>query len=99
MSGVGEAGFQCIVPGLVAAAAPPSRKAIWMSALYTPIPVGTAMGYMLGAMFAASPMGWGGAFVSEALLMLPIAVILRFTETPTFPDTGNGPADAQEETG
>lgn len=82
LSGCGEAGFQCIVPGLIMASAPPNRKALWMAALFTPVPVGTAMGYMIGAIAASRPMGWGGAFGIEAVLMLPLACLFCAADTP-----------------
>jgi MFS family permease len=82
LSGCGEAGFQCIVPGVIMAAAPPNRKALWMAALYTPIPVGTAAGYMIGAIAASRPMGWGGAYAIEAVIMLPIACMFCATDAP-----------------
>merc|ERR1740138_333208 len=82
LSGCGEAGFQCIVPGLIMASAPPNRKALFMAALYTPVPVGTAAGYMIGAIAAASSAGWGIAYAIEAVLMLPIALIFCAADTP-----------------
>lgn len=82
LSGCGEAGFQCIVPGIIMASAPPNRKALWMAALFTPVPVGTAAGYMIGAIAAARPMGWGGAFGIEAILMFPFALLFFAADTP-----------------
>lgn len=46
----------------------------WLSLFYTAIPVGTAVGYVYGAMFATSELGWAWAFYVEAAIMLPIAV-------------------------
>lgn len=83
LSGCGEAGFQCIVPGLINNNAPADRKALWMAGLYTPIPVGTAMGYMIGGVGATTSLGWSGAYGIQALLMLPIACLFCVTDVPS----------------
>merc|ERR1712046_179947 len=56
--------------------------ALWMAALYTPVPVGTAAGYMIGAVAAAGSAGWGSAYAVEAVLMLQIALIFCAADTP-----------------
>lgn len=83
LSGVGEGGFLCIVPGLIASSAPPARKALWLAAVYTPAPVGIALGYVGGAAAARSTLGWHGAYEIEACLMLPLALVMLFGEVPS----------------
>jgi MFS family permease len=79
----------------------PSRAAAgrWLSLFYTAIPVGTAMGYPFGSLFARSSLGWGGAFFVEALVMLPIAIgafFLPFNWRPERPVHAEADADFEE---
>ena len=76
VSGVGEASFQCFVPAYVEDFAPEGSRALWLAILYSPIPVGSALGLGIGASFAPAPpqsVGWGVAYGFEALIMAPCA--------------------------
>jgi MFS family permease len=73
VSGAGEAAFQCIVPPYVEEFAPVRSRAFCLALFYTAIPVGTAIGYEYGALMAEH-LGWGWAFLLEAILMAPFAV-------------------------
>lgn len=84
LSGVGEAGFQCVAPPFILDLGGRSGGR-WIAVFYTAIPLGTAMGYPWGALFAASSWTWSGAFWMESLLMCPFALacfFLPFTWRP-----------------
>mmetsp|Transcript_20758 Transcript_20758/g.67172 ORF Transcript_20758/g.67172 Transcript_20758/m.67172 type:complete len:557 (-) Transcript_20758:135-1805(-) len=82
VSGAGEAAFQCIVPPYVEQFAPARSRAFCLALFYTAIPVGTAIGYEYGALMAEN-VGWGWAFLLEAVLMAPFAA-LSFFLPPAF---------------
>jgi hypothetical protein len=73
-----EASFQALVPAYVEDFAPPGKKALWLAVLYASIPTGSALGFAYGAMLAPPPMGWGWAYLFEAISMTPIAIGLAF---------------------
>lgn len=77
LSGVGEAAFQCIVPPYLEDIAPRGKQTLWLGVFYTAIPSGTAIGYLYSAGLAPAPpksIGWGWAYILEAMLMLPFAI-------------------------
>ena len=77
ISGVGEAAFQCIVPTYIEDIAPAGSKAMWLSIFYIAIPCGTAIGFVYGVLLAPPPpqsIGWGWAYLIEAIAMAPCAV-------------------------
>ena len=89
LSGVGEAAFQCIVPAYVEDFAPPESRAMWLATLYSSIPVGSAIGFGYGTVFASAGgglakfvpshcLGWGWAYLLEAALMLPCAIAMAW---------------------
>ena len=84
ISGVGEAAFQCIVPAYIEDLAPPGQRAMWLAILYSGIPVGSALGFGYGGVLAPAPpksIGWGWAYLLEALLMLPCAIGMAWLPT------------------
>ncbi len=50
----------------------------WLGVFYLAIPVGTALGYPWGALFASSSLTWSWAFYAESLLMLPGTIMCFF---------------------
>lgn len=86
LSGVGEAAFQLVVPPWVEDAAPPGSRGLWLSILFSAIPVGTALGYVLGGAAAVS---WRVSFAAEGLLvapLLPLVYALPLTTKATAPE-------------
>ena len=57
--------------------APPGRKGIWMSVFLSAIPIGTALGYVYAGKIAEVA-SWEWAFMLEAPLMAPFAIISLF---------------------
>ena len=77
--GVGEASYATISPSLISDSFPASRRNNALTIFYVAIPVGSALGYILGGQMAAH-FGWRWAFVWAgvpglllALVMLPFA--------------------------
>jgi MFS family permease len=76
--GVGEASYATVAPTIIDDMAPPERKGRWLSLFYVAIPIGSALGYVIGGLLGK--LGWreafwavGGPGVLSALLCLFIA--------------------------
>lgn len=80
LTGVGEAAFVALAAPFVDDYAPQGRKASWLACFYLCIPVGFALGYLLGGAVAPR-LGWRAAFLAEAILMLPF-VLFAFLAAP-----------------
>jgi MFS family permease len=86
--GVGEAAYATIAPTIVDDVAPPTQKGRWQAIFFTAIPVGAALGYILGGAIL-SAYGWrrafyvaGGPGLAVALLCLLIAEPAAQTGAP-----------------
>jgi MFS family permease len=100
--GFGEASFGTISPGWIADLFPSSRRNNALSVFYLAIPVGSALGYILGAVIAAH-YGWRSAFLWVGAPGLLLALGLLFLREPargandpapaaSTPVAANGPA-------
>jgi MFS family permease len=73
--GIGEASFGTVAPGLLADYFPKEQHGRVLSYLYLAIPVGSALGYLLGGIIGRT-MGWHAAFfivgIPGLLLVLPL---------------------------
>ena len=73
--GVGEAGFGTAAPGLLADFFPKERRSRILSLFFLAIPVGSALGYLIGGLLGHH-FGWQAAFlivgIPEFLLILPL---------------------------
>ena len=76
--GVGEASFGTVSPGLIADFFPKERRGRILSWFYVAIPVGSALGYLLGGVLGQR-YGWHAAFllvgVPGLLLAIPVALL------------------------
>jgi len=76
--GVGEASFGTVSPGLIADFFPKERRGRVLAWFYVAIPVGSALGYLLGGVLGQA-YGWHAAFllvgVPGLLLAIPIALL------------------------
>jgi MFS family permease len=76
--GVGEASFGTVSPGLIADFFPKERRGRVLAWFYVAIPVGSALGYLLGGVLGVR-YGWHAAFllvgVPGLLLAIPIALL------------------------
>jgi MFS family permease len=60
--GVGEASYATIAPSIIDDIAPPERKGRWLAIFFAAIPVGSALGYVLGGQVLAVTHSWRSAF-------------------------------------
>jgi MFS family permease len=95
--GVGEASYAAISPALISDYYPPERRGRVFAIFYLAIPVGSAVGYLLGGLLE-SHYGWRAAFFAVGLPGLLLALL-----TVTAPDPPRGindaPAAAAEQAG
>lgn len=80
--GLGEASYATISPSLIADVYGPARRNNALSIFYTAIPVGAALGYLLGGEVQAL-WGWRYAFVVAGLPGLILAALLLPFAEPT----------------
>lgn len=59
--GVGEASYAAVAPTIIDDLAPANRKGKWLSVFYLAIPVGSALGYLIGG-FIEKRWGWRVSF-------------------------------------
>jgi MFS transporter, Spinster family, sphingosine-1-phosphate transporter len=82
--GVGEASYAAISPALISDYYPPERRGRVFAIFYLAIPVGSAVGYLLGGAIE-SHFGWRNAFFAVGLPGLLLALL-----TMTAPDPPRG---------
>ena len=73
--GAGEASYATISPSWLSDTFPPERRNNALTIFYAAIPVGGALGYILGGMIAAEH-GWRNAFIWAGLPGLALALVL-----------------------
>jgi MFS transporter, Spinster family, sphingosine-1-phosphate transporter len=95
--GVGEASYAAISPALISDYYPPERRGRVFAIFYLAIPVGSAVGYLLGGAIE-SHFGWRAAFFAVGLPGLLLALL---TLTASDPPRGinDEPAAAAEAAG
>ena len=79
--GVGEASFGTVSPGLVADYFPREKRGRMLSLFFLAIPVGSALGYLLGGQLGQA-FGWQRAFMLVGLPGLLLALPLYFLSEP-----------------
>jgi MFS family permease len=60
--GVGEASYATIAPTIIDDIAPPSKKGGWLSFFFAAIPIGSALGYLIGGAVLGITHSWRSAF-------------------------------------
>lgn len=83
--GVGEASFGTVSPGLLADYFPRERRGRMLSLFFLAIPVGSALGYILGGQLGQA-FGWQRAFLLVGLPGLFLALPLYFLNDPSQSD-------------
>lgn len=79
--GVGEASFGTVSPGLVSDFFPKERRGQILSWFYVAIPVGSALGYLLGGVLGQH-YGWHAAFLLVGIPGLLLAIPIALLRTP-----------------
>ncbi len=60
--GVGEASYSAIAPTLIDDVAPPPKRGGWLSIFYAAIPLGSALGFIIGGVVLSLTHSWRSAF-------------------------------------
>lgn len=90
--GVGEASFGTVSPGLIADFFEKEKRGSVLSWFYVAIPVGSALGYLLGGVLGQR-FGWHYAFLMVGLPGLLVAVPLWFLRAPERPSEADAPGE------
>jgi len=81
LTGVGEASYVVVTPSLVSDYYPPARRGRALALFYAAIPVGSALGYVLGGAINAR-FGWRWAFFLAGAPGAALAFALLFLRDP-----------------
>jgi MFS family permease len=87
--GVGEASYVTVAPTLIDDMAPPARKGAWLAYFYTAIPVGSALGYLIGGAVQHATGDWRQSFYvagGPGLLLALLCFLIRDPATGRAPD-------------
>jgi MFS family permease len=90
--GIGEASFGTVSPGIISDFFPRERRGSILSYFYLAIPVGSALGYLLGGLLGYH-LGWQAAFLIVGIPGLLVAAAVWFLrdprcDTPAAGDSG-----------
>lgn len=80
--GVGEASYATIAPTIIDDLAPPLRKGRWLAIFYSAIPVGSALGYIVGGKVLSVTHDWRMAFYVAGFPGLVLALICLLIVEP-----------------
>lgn len=102
--GLGEASYGAISPAWIADLYPPARRNLPISLFYVAIPVGSALGYIVGGLVAVH-LGWRAAFLWAGApgLLLALSLLLLHepargaSEKTEWAGTGGPPVRAPEQ--
>jgi MFS family permease len=89
--GIGEASYGTVAPTLIADAFPPERRGMMLSIFYVAIPVGSAIGYLIGGLIG-SAWGWRVVFYAAGLPGFLLAVAAWGLREPARPASSGLPA-------
>ncbi|MEO8796990.1 MAG: MFS transporter [Polyangiaceae bacterium] len=79
--GVGEASYATIAPTIIDDLAPPGKKGKWLAVFYAAMPVGAALGYVVGGS-VGSHHGWNAAFFVAGAPGLVLALVMLLVDEP-----------------
>lgn len=79
--GVGEASYATIAPTIIDDLAPTEKKGKWLAVFYSAIPVGSALGYVIGGK-VGHLYGWNAAFFVAGAPGLVLALLSLFIAEP-----------------
>lgn len=79
--GVGEASYQTLAPTLIDEVAPPADRGKWMAVFASAIPLGSALGYVIGGQVLGA-YGWRAAFLVAGVPGVLAALLCLFILEP-----------------
>lgn len=86
--GIGEASFGTVSPGLLAETIPLEKRGKMLSIFFLAIPVGSALGYVLGG-YLGHHFGWQVAFITVGLPGLLLSIPLSMFKEPRQKEVQN----------
>lgn len=89
--GVGEASYATLSPTIIDDIAAPAKKNRWLAIFYTAIPVGAALGFLLGGQLEKL-VGWRSAFFVAGGPGILLAGLVLFIREPSRDTTAPKPA-------
>jgi MFS family permease len=96
--GIGEASYATLAPTIIDDLAPPARKNKWLSVFFVAIPVGSALGYVIGGMLEKR-IGWRHTFWAAGLPGIVLALSCLLLDEPertsTAPRTSTSMSDVR----
>jgi len=95
--GVGEASFGTVSPGLIADFFPKESRGRILAWFYVAIPVGSALGYLLGGVLGQA-YGWHAAFLIVGIPGLLLAVPIALLRSPPRGGDAAGPQQPEKKT-
>lgn len=79
--GVGEASYTAVAPTIIDDLAPPEKKGKWLAIFYAAMPIGAALGYLVGGA-VGNAHGWHAAFFVAGTPGIVLAVLCLFIQEP-----------------
>lgn len=104
--GIGEAAYGPVAPAMLSDLYPVDHRGRVMSWFYMAIPVGSALGFVIGSQVAETSLGWRGAFYMAVFPGIALGVFCFFMKEPPrhhvpapppSPDPGVSPSSAPAE--
>lgn len=80
--GIGEAAYGPIAPAMISDLYPVDHRGRVMSWFYAAIPVGSALGFAIGAVVSDTQLGWRGAFLVAVVPGLILGTLCFFMREP-----------------
>lgn len=80
--GIGEAAYGPIAPAMLSDLYPVDHRGRVMSWFYMAIPVGSALGFVIGGQVAETSLGWRGAFLVAVIPGLILGALCFFMKEP-----------------
>lgn len=94
LSGVGEAAVVSLAPPLFLQLTDTESTGMWLGIFYALIPIGTALGFCYGSVAATRPGGWGYAFLLQAIVGTPMALLSYAIRLPPLDAERPAPGNA-----
>jgi MFS family permease len=90
--GVGEASYATIAPTIIDDIAPPERRGRWLAIFYAALPVGSALGYLVGGAVETATHSWRAAFWVAGGPGIVLAFVCLFIAEPVRRVRGDRPS-------